>query len=91
MDQPSPMTTLESDLAPVYGPLTVYAAGMSRTALAEVRAFFQGKLDEIERVTATCADCAHKSGRVCRKFNATMPDGYTGDDCPEWQYDGVPF
>jgi hypothetical protein len=31
------MTALESDLAPVYGPLTDFAAGMNRATLLEVR------------------------------------------------------
>ncbi len=82
---------VESDLAPFYGPTTAHAKGMQRATLAELRGFFVNKLAELDRITAGCADCAHASGRVCRKFNATVPDDYDGRDCGEWQFDGVPF
>jgi hypothetical protein len=82
---------LPSDLAPIYGPKAAVATGMGRETLTELRGFFASKLAELDRIKGGCADCAHVSGRVCRKFNATVPDGYEGNDCGEWQFDGVPW
>jgi hypothetical protein len=81
---------LPSDLAPVYAPAAV-SVGMTRETLTELRTFFHTKVAELDRIKAGCADCAHISGRVCRKFGATIPDNYTGTDCAEWQFDGIPF
>jgi hypothetical protein len=82
---------LDSDLAPIYGSKAEHAGGMTRETLAEVRAFYASRLAELDRVSTNCAGCAHSRGRVCKKFDATMPVNYTGDDCPEWQYDGIPY
>ncbi len=85
------MTALESDLAPIYGPKGEIATGMRRETLLELRTFFENKLGQMLLVHASCRDCTHKNGLICKKFNATMPPDYTGDDCPEWQFDGIEF
>ena len=83
---------IASDLDAVYGaPAGPVAQGMGRQTLAELRAYYAQKTAELARVKGECGDCAHLSGRVCRKFNATIPANYTGADCDEWQYDEIPF
>lgn len=87
---------LDSDLAPFYGPATEHAAGMSRATLLELRAFFDKKKAELDRIVPGCADCVHLGGKsgagfVCKHYGAAIPGNYAGDDCESWAWNGIPF
>lgn len=82
---------MTSDLAPVYGPRTELAAGINRGTVEELRTFYAKRLAELDGIVTGCVRCDHKSGTRCKKFGAEVPADYTGNDCPEWAFDGIPW
>ncbi len=65
--------------------------------LAELRIYrlaLREKLQQLERIHATCEHCEHFAHAPrCGKFDAVPPEEFrrTPEACEAWTYDEVPF
>jgi len=66
---------------------------MTLAQLQAYRLALRDKLQELERMDATCHGCEHFAAGICDHFGETPPDTFqrTPEACEAWKHDGVPW
>jgi hypothetical protein len=66
---------------------------MNVIELKHMRQYLADKLRDLSAVVPNCRHCEHFDGKHCAAFNADPPPEFVEapQDCPRWQYDGIPF
>jgi hypothetical protein len=68
-------------------------AGLTAADLESTRKTLREALARAEAVKTNCASCQHFALDRCNKHNADVPVEFqqVEGQCPDWQFDGVPF
>lgn len=66
---------------------------MSRASLEDRISYCKRELASLEAITTTCHHCERKryQENVCHKFGPVPVEFMNRTDCPDWEFNSIPF